>query len=201
MIPEGYKENALGHLVPIGSIEAIDLLRDELVQDLAERAAQLHKWMLEFKRAAMDDVREFVSLSAEKYDVQVGGLKGNLILNSFDGRVRVAIQVQERIAFDERIKIAKELVDHCIQKWMSGSTDINIRALVEHAFQVDKTGRINIGRVIGLTKLKIDDEDWKKAMEAIRDSLQVLGSTSYIRFYRRREDGEYTQIPLDLSAL
>ena len=55
--------------------------------------------------------------------------------------------------------------------------------------------------MLGLRRLDIQDADWKKAMEAITESVQVTGSKQYLRFYERNEQGEYVQIPLDVAAL
>jgi hypothetical protein len=38
-------------------------------------------------------------------------------------------------------------------------------------------------------------------MEAIADSLQVVGSKKLLRAYERQDDGSYASIPLDLAAL
>lgn len=198
-IPDGYRQNALGHLVPEDAIDPIDLARDELVTGLIEDALRLHENMKTFKHSAMETVESWLTDISEKYGATIGGERGNVRLTSFDGRYQVTIQVQDHLRFDERIKVAKALIDECIHKWVKdGMTEI--KALVEHAFQVDK-GHIDTGRVLSLTKLEIQDEDWQHAMEALKDSLQVRGTSKYIRFYRRIGDGEYKQIALDLPSL
>jgi hypothetical protein len=40
-----------------------------------------------------------------------------------------------------------------------------------------------------------------QAMEAIKESIRVVGTASYIRFYQRNELGEYDPISLDLAKL
>lgn len=200
-IPEGYMRNAQGHLVPVDMINDIDIARDDLVREIIGNAEQLREQMAVFKRSVMADLSAFVDLSAEKYGVKMGGKKGNTTFSSFDGRYKIRIDVSECISFDERLQIAKKLVDECIHKWAEGS-GAEIRALVEHAFQTDKEGRISVGRVLGLTRLKIDDEQWKSAMQAVHDSMQVAGTTTYMRIYRRIGDGEkYEQISMDFSRL
>jgi hypothetical protein len=66
---------------------------------------------------------------------------------------------------------------------------------------VDKAGKINTARVLGLRRLEIQDPDWQKAMQAITESIQISGSKQYLRFYERNDRGEYVQIPLDVAAL
>ncbi|SFK92979.1 Protein of unknown function [Nitrosomonas aestuarii] len=200
-VPHGYMRNAQGHLVPDELVPDIDKARDELVHEIIGNAERMRDQMAAFKETVMGDLRAFVDLSAEKYGVKMGGSKGNTTFASYDGRYKIRIDVSEYITFDERLQIAKELIDRCIHKWAQGS-GAEIRALVEHAFQTDKEGKISVGRVLGLTRLKIDDEQWQSAMKAVHDSMQVSGTTTYMRIYRRVGDSDqYEQLSLDFSKL
>jgi len=199
-IPEGYRQNANGDLVLIDNIKQIDLLRDELVVSIAARAREKSGELAEFKTSVMADVDAFVRTSAERFKAKLGGKKGNLTLMSFDGRFKVLVAQQDSITFDERLQVAKALIDKCIKKWSDGA-DANLLALVNDAFQVDKTGNVSIRRVLGLRSLEIDDRDWKKAMDAIAESVQVVGSKSYLRVYERTEAGDYLPISLDMAAV
>lgn len=200
-IPSGFMQDAQGRLVPEKAVAEIDKDRDALVREIVAKATELQQALAAFKASAMADVTAFVQLAGEKYEAKLGGLKGNLSLMTFDGHYRLQIAVADRIVFDERLQVAKALIDTCIHKWTAGS-GTEIRALVEHAFQTDKEGKINTGRILGLTRLSIDDEEWQNAMQAIRDSIQVTGSTRYMRLYQRIGEGDrYTQIPLDLASV
>lgn len=200
-IRDGYMQDAQGRLVPKGSIKDVDKARDQLVHEIVGKALTLREAMQGFRDDVMGDVAAFVQLSAEQYGAKVGGSKGNLTLTSYDGRFKVQRQVSETLIFDERLQAAKELIDECITEWTEGSRD-EIRALINDAFQVDQSGRINTGRVLSLRRLKITDERWQRAMQAVSDSLQVAGSKSYLRIYQRRPgDGKYEPISLDLAAL
>ncbi len=200
-VPNGYKRNALNYLVPVEKIPEIDLLRDDLVTRIIHNAHNLQTVMQHFKKSTLEDIEAFMTLAAEQYDVQYGGRKGNLTLTSYDGRYKLIIGVNDTLVFDERLHVAKQMVDECIHRWVSDSND-NIRALIEHAFQTDKQGNINTGRVLGLLKLKIDDVQWFEAMKALKDSIQVAASKSYLRLYERTGDeGRYEQIALDIAGL
>lgn len=201
VIPEGYLPNSKGHLVPIAAIEPVDMTRHELVSELIDKARDLQQQMLDFKLAVMGDIAAFIDLSAEKYDVEIGGKKGNVSLISFDGKFKIQRAIQENISFDERLQAAKELIDGCIHRWSEGSGP-ELKVLVDDAFQVDKEGQISTGRVLGLRRHNIDDADWLQAMDAIADSIQVTGSKSYVRFYERTgEDQKWQPITLDIAAL
>lgn len=199
-IPEGYMQDAQGRLVPKDMIKDVDKTRDQLVREIAGKALALREVMKGFFDDTMGDVAAFVQLSAEQYGAKVGGNKGNVTLTSFDGAFKVQRHMAEHLTFDERLQAAKELIDECITEWTEGSRD-ELKALILDAFQVDKEGRINTGRVLSLRRLKIDDERWGRAMQAVSDSLQVAGSKAYIRIYTRRGDGKYDPITLDLAAL
>ena len=200
-IPQGYLQDAKGRLVPLSLVSDVDRQRNELVLELIELAQNLQESMINVKLQAMADIQAFVELSAEKYDVKMGGHKGNITLTSFDGKYKVQVAVGEHIAFDERLQAAKKLIDECLTDWTGDSRD-EVKTIVMDAFQVDKEGGINTGRILALRRLSIDDERWHKAQEAIADSIQVVGSKTYIRFYERSgPDDKFVPIALDMAVL
>lgn len=199
--PKGFMQNAQGHLVPEKLVADIDKLRDQTVRSLVTRAEALSKALADFKLAAFSDISAFVQTSAEQYDVRLGGDKGNLTLYTYDGRYKLVRQVQENIKFDERLKAAKALIDECITTWSAGSSD-EIKVLVNDAFSVDKEGDVSTNRVLGLRRLAIKDEKWVRAMQAIGDSISVVGSRSYVRIYERVGDSDrYRAISLDVASV
>lgn len=200
-VPEGYRQDAQGRLVPESMIAPIDRTRDELVIELLKKAIATKQVLTAFKEQAMRDAEAFVTLSAEQYDVKLGGKKGNITLHSFDGHYKVQIAVAENIQFDERLQAAKALIDGCINEWAQNSRD-EIKVLVQDAFQTDKEGKISTGRVLGLRRLNITDDKWQRAMKAIGESVQVVGSKEYIRFYQRiGSSDKYEPISLDIASL
>jgi hypothetical protein len=200
-VPPGHRRDAKGRLVPEKLIKPIDRMRDDTVLQLITQAKHLHSVLARFKGNAFGELGAFLELSAMEYGAALGGEKGNVTLTSFDGRYQVRRQVQDSISFDERLQIAKALIDKCVLRWADGAND-NIRVLVLDAFQVDKENRVNIARIMGLKRLKIDDAEWASAMQAIHDSVQTLYSTMYLRFYERVGDTEkYQAISLDIASL
>ncbi|MBI4928158.1 MAG: DUF3164 family protein [Anaerolineae bacterium] len=200
MREDNYWKDSKGRLVPISMVSEIDQQRDQLVREVADAAKNLRESMQRYKLQAMGDVQAFVDLSAERYGVKLGGQKGNTTLVSFDGKYKIQVAITEHLSFDERLQAAKKLVDECLTDWTGDSRD-EIKTIVLDAFQVDKEGRINTGRILGLRRLPIDDERWLRAMAAIADSMQVVGSKTYLRIYERDALGKYQPITLDLAAL
>ena len=196
-VPDGYMQDTQGRLVPTEMVKEIDRTRDELVRDLVARAEPLRRDLAAYRTTAMDDIEAFIELSSERFGAKLGGSKGNVTLMSFDGEYKIMRAIDEYTVFDERLQVAKVLIDECIHEWAADSRP-EIRTLINDAFQVDKTGKVNTMRVLGLRRLDIQDTRWKKAMDAIGESLQTVGSKTYIRIYQRQSDGSYRQLPLDV---
>lgn len=196
----GYWQDANGNLVPEGKVKQIDQVRNQMVYDLCRMAEVESLALRTFKLSSMAEVAAFVALSLEQYGVRTGGEKGNVTLVSYDGKYKLVRQMQDKIVFGEQLMAAKALIDECVHEWAVNASD-NIKALVNHAFQTDKEGKINTGRVLSLRRLDIKDEKWQQAMQAIADSMQTASTKPYIRFYKRIDaTGEYLPINLDVAG-
>ncbi len=202
IVPEGYMINAAGNLIAKDNIKALDLIEDELVKDIIDEALQLQEQMRTLKSQWLEKIESFVDLAANEYGAKRQGKKGNLTLKTFDGTHSLAIKVQQNMAFDSKLDIAKLLVDECIHEW-SENADPKIKTLIESAFQTDKRGNINREKLFDLLRLDIDDEKWLKAMEALRDSIFHESSSTYFTVSRRQSDKEnrMIQLPMNLSSL
>lgn len=200
-IPDGYREDAQGRLIPESLVKDIDKARDELVLELVKRAQSLREMLIKFKALTFGDIEAFVDMSAEQYDVKLGGKKGNITLYSFDGKYKIQRAIQESISFDERLQSAKQLIDECLKSWSEGARP-ELMALVNDAFRVDQHGDIRTARILALRRLDIEDERWNKAMTAIGEACQVVGSKAYVRFYERVGDtNQYAPISLDIAGV
>lgn len=201
-IPEGYMKNSRGGFDPISTVKEIDKLRDQMVKEIVKKTLEESEKLAEIKKEFFKTIQAFVELSSEKYGLKFGGKKGNMTFMSYDGEYKVLVAVNENIIFDERLQIAKELIDQCIKDWSNGSCD-EIKALVQDAFYVGKSGNINKNRILGLRRLDIQDERWQQAMAAISDSIQVSDSKQYVRIYRRNPNDadKYDLVNLDISSL
>lgn len=196
-VPEGYKKDSMGRLVPIELVAEIDIVRDDLIIELVTKAEIKSQELADLRVNMLCDIEAFVELSGEKYGKKIGGQKGNITLTTYDGTYRIIRAIDEDFIFDERLQVAKALIDECIQDWQQGSRP-EIIALVNDAFQVDKTGKINTGRILGLRRLGIKDDRWQQAMTAISDSLKTIGSRTYVRFYKKDSTGKYRQIDISV---
>lgn len=200
-IPDGFMKNAQGHLVPEAQVREQDKLRDQVVTDLAMQAIHIHEALSAFKRKALADIADTIQIAADKWEVDLGGKKGNISLTSYNGEFKVQRVYAERITFTEELEAAKELFGRCLDRWTE-KADTNIRALIDRAFRPNKSGQIRTAELLGLLRLEIDDAEWKTAVEALQASINVSGSTVYVRVYKRVPDTDkYQLIPLDLASV
>ncbi|PPS21203.1 DUF3164 family protein [Brachyspira murdochii] len=196
-----FMKNAQGAFIPIENVKPVDKLRDDLVKNLMSKTKEVQKIIEDHRNICWEDIKAFLEISASEHNVKYGGEKGNITLLSYDGKYKVVIANQDYISFNEKLQIAKDLIDECIRKWAKGA-DKNLLALVNDAFKVDKQGKISTEKILGLRRLEINDFTWNEAMKAITESITVEDSKRYIRFYERRDkDGKYEHISLSPQSL
>lgn len=202
-MPDHMIEDSRGAWRPKSSIKPIDLLRDELVQRIATNAQFVNQMLTHFKQQTFVEIAAFVELSAAEYDVKLGGEKGNVTLTSYDGRFKVMRALHDSISFNEKIYAAKELIDECLRDW-TGRPGVpqGLVAIVNTAFKRNSNGEISVSRIMELRTYDIADDRWKNAMDIIADSINVLGTITYLRVLQRKgRTDKYELIPLDVAGV
>jgi hypothetical protein len=194
-------KDAKGRLCPLNTIHAVDLARHDLVTDRLTAAKALRAQLQAFKEQTFDDIEAFIELSAAEYDVKMGGAKGNLALVNHDETLKLRIAISDRITFDERLQVAKQLFDELIAEHSAGLDEV-IAVLIQEVFKVDKAGKVDARKVLDLRKYKVKHPKWEKAMQAINDSIKIMGSKSYIQMYERpTPNDDWGLVSLDLAKL
>lgn len=200
-IPEGYLKDAQGRLVPQEQVREQDKLRDAIVTDLVKDALAINQQLRTFKAKALADIADLIQIAADRWQVDLGGKKGNISLTSFNGQYKVQRTYAERITFTEELEAAKELFGQCLDRWTADAST-NVRALIDRAFRPNKSGQIRTAELLGLLRLEIDDAQWLQACDALRTSINILGATVYVRVYERVGESElYRNITLDLAGV
>lgn len=196
---KAYMADAKGALVPRELVKAQHVLEDETVRKIIFFARSLSEQIARFRGHTMTDLGEFDALLEQEYGGKRGGPKGNRTYQSFDGCLKVTVQVADFIDFGPELQIAKGLIDECLNEWSADSRP-EIQALVTRAFNTDKQGQVNRADVFMLLRLDIEDERWRRAQEAIRDAMRVTGSKEYVRFHERANPNDpWRPITVDLA--
>lgn len=194
-----FMTNAKGGLDPIGNVKAQYKLQDQTVRGCIAFALDLNAQLTRFRGHTAADLAALDNILAEKYDAKIGGAKGNRTYQTYDGLMKVQVQVSDQITFGPELQIAKSLIDECLTEWSADSRP-EIQSLVMRAFNTDKEGQVSRANIYMLTRLEIDDTRWKSAMAAIVDATTVTGSKEYVRFYRRATvKDEWQAITIDLA--
>jgi len=196
-----YMPDAKGNLTPVELIKPSDKLEDETVRKIMAYAGDLSKQIARFKGHSFEDLGSFEALLDQEYGTQKGGKKGNKTFMTYDGLKKVSVQVSDFLDFGPQLQVAKDLIDECLNEWASESRP-EIRAIVTRAFNTDKSGQINRSEIFMLMRLEIDDPRWKRAVEAIRDAMRIVGSKTYIRFYERETlEDTWKAVTIDLAKV
>lgn len=195
-----HMRDAKGRLVPLDTIKASDKLMDETVRKIVAFARPLAEQVARFRQHSFDDVDGLIEVMAQDYGVGLGGQKGNITLTTIDGCLKVQVAIGDNITFGPELQAAKALVDECLKDWTEGARS-ELRSLIDRAFQVDKEGKINRNELLGLRRLDIRDDRWVRAMQALSDSIRVIGSKRYVRVYTRpRPTDDWRAISIDLAT-
>jgi hypothetical protein len=200
--PGGYIADGKGRLVPASSIKAQHLLEDDMVRKVLGFACDLANQIRRFRAHVFADAAAFDQLLLDEYGQQKRGLrgKGNVTYSSLDGLLKFQVQIADHLDFGPELQAAREIFRACIADWSAGARE-ELRALVDDAFQADQAGKVSRDAIFRLLRMEFEDERWKQGQRAIKDSIRVVGSKSYCRFYYRdRPDGDWQAVPIDLAA-
>lgn len=194
-----YMTDAKGAFVPLETIKPAHKLEDEVVRRIMRFADELSAQIGRFRGHTMTDLGELDALLAQEHGLTKGGPKGNRTYQTFDGLMKVTVQVADYVDFGPQLQIAKRLLDECLTEWSADSRP-EIRAVITRAFNTDKEGQVNRSEIFMLLRLDIEDPRWQEAMRAIREAMRVTGSKEYIRFYRRaRVTDRWDAVTIDLA--
>lgn len=195
-----YLRDTKSNLVPFALVKPEDLLMDELVRSKLAIASWLSAALSAFKQHAFEEIAGFQELLAQQHGTTIGGRRGNITLTSYDGCAKIQLAVADLIQPGPELQVAKQLIDECLREWSADSRD-EIRALVDRVFDVDKEGQISLSGLLQLLRVPITDARWLRGMQAIRDSMRVIGSRSYVRFYTRSTaNGPWQAVTLGLAS-
>ena len=200
-VPRGYWRDAKGNLVHERNVRPVDRDMDEVVRRIHGFGAPLSEQMWRFRNYATSDIAGFVERIVERYGGRLRGRKGNLQLTTFDGCRRVNLAQADRIAVGPEIVAAQALVEACVERWASRS-DLKLRSLVDQAFVAGADGTVSVANLLRLRRVEIDDDEWRRAQDAIADALRPAGKAEYIRLYRRDTPAEeWEPVPLHLATV
>ena len=201
---KGFWRNKRGEYVHPEMVLVDKQLEDEVVRKLTYEAETMHLLLKNFKIAAFAECYAFVDLLRQEYnmDRMKASKQGSITLKTFDGTMKVQIQVAKLITFDQKLTLAKEKIDEYLAE-KTAHADAEIQTLITRAFDV-KNGKVDVKQIIGLKQYPIRHPKWLAAMKMIDDATEIAGTKSYIRFKKRdggRIDAQLSTIVLDFASV
>lgn len=196
-----FMHTADGGLALVSKIKPQDLLQDEMVRKVFGFALPLSGFIARFVQHTFNDADALVELLDQQYGVKRGGTKGNLTFTTIDNLMKVEVSKAKIIEFGAPLAQAKALLDECVADWSSSDTvDDNLKALLTRAFNIENGGLVNRSALFSLLRFEINDERWKRAMQAIQDAIEVKGTKRYVRLYMRATTDEaWVSVSLDAA--
>ena len=182
-------------------VKPTDKIEDQTVRSIIKFARTLSAQVTRFRLHTMADLSTLDNMLAEKFGfVKTGNKgKGNRTYMTFDGLMKVTVQVAEFMDFGPELQVAKGLVDQCLTEWSAESRP-EVQTIITRAFNTDQEGKVSRTAVLMLLRLDIKDERWSCAMDAIRSAERPRSSKEYVRFaVRESQDDEFTSISIDLA--
>lgn len=199
-VPAGFAVNAKRHMIPAELVRDADRLENDVVRRIMAFGLDLANQIARFRAHVFDDLATFLDLLGEQYGRSKTAGKGGYSCTSYDGRLKVQVQVQDRITFGPELQVARELVNECLADWAQDSQP-EARAIIQDAFSVDKRGSVNREAVFRMRRLQIDDERWRRAQQAVADSIRTEGAKAHVRLYMRSTpEAKWTLVPVNIAA-
>jgi hypothetical protein len=198
--PAGFRVDEEGNFIRKEGIKQYELDRDSLVNELVLECAVIADELQALRHSLKTKIQSYVNDMFKEYDKKLGGKKGNVTLLSFDKKLKVERSIQQRETTNERILIAKNLVDECLKKWAKGANK-NLQVVVQRHFKTDGKGSYNVKLLKQLLgyKMPSQDDDWDNAMLELACCIEQDQTAIYYRAYYRDESGNYNNIPLDIA--
>lgn len=193
-----------GQQIPYNRTTPNERMKERLAYKLLTEAETINQRLISFKELISEVVEEVIEAARKENAVKLEG-KGNYTWYNFNRTIKIEVNVQEAIKFDElTIESAREKLMDLIRTNISG--DDFIISIVEDAFQTSR-GKLDPRKILGLRKHteRINNKElkkeWESVMKLIDKSISRPTSKSYFKVWKLDEEGKYQGVELNFSAL
>ncbi len=190
-----------GNQVQFSRLSQTEKLSERVAGKILQESIKLHNALSEFKEYIARASQEVYEMYYKERSLTPDG-KGNYTFYNFDRTIKVEININERIEFDEiGITAAKQLFDEFMSEQISTKLDI-IKQLILDAFST-RNGKLDAKRIMNLIryKIKINDPKFARAIEMLEQSIRKPSSRQYFRVFQRQPGGEWEHIDLNFSSI
>jgi hypothetical protein len=189
-----------GHIAD-ANVKAQDKLQDETVRKIMGYAQPLSEQVSRFKGHTIADLSNLDAIHDQQYGFVRRGNKGkgNRTYMTINRLMKVEVNIADQFTYGPELQVARGLVDECLTEWSIDARE-ELQSIISGAFDTDKEGKISRTRICSLLSLDIDDDRWRRAMDAIRDAQRIVGSKEYVRFFKRqRVEDEFQAVTIAMA--
>lgn len=199
--------NHRGEVIPVRYIPALEIEEDKIAEKLINEAQKVSNKLKELKQKAFDMADAFyakkrdekLNAKTQKEGSEKKQPKGNYTITSFDKSLKIEVNINDVIEFDDDINLAQEKIAEFLDN-LTQDAHKDLRVIVMNAFRTRK-GKLDKGRVLELQNYKIEHPVWLEAMELIKSSIETNRTRRYMKMWIRDENGKYNEIPLSFPAI
>ena len=193
-----------GNQIPIKYLKPYEKTREKKVQAIFTRWT---KTRAAVEKCMADCINDLVELQGERAKLPNGdiGAKGNFSVSSFDGLINVQIKQSYNIRLDERSERARDMMLAYAESMIGKVQDIAgvdvqfMRRMIESTFKPTSTGQLSVGKVFDLLKYTVNDPNWIKAQNILRDSMESERSKAYL-IVAKKPDRQHDAETIRLDA-
>lgn len=193
-----------GAAIPANRVTKAEKFKESAASRLAKKAIALSDKLAEYKTEISNTCAEVIEIVRKENEIKSNS-KGNFTWYNFDQSIKVEVNINEAIRFDEvLIDGAKQKLLHIIEN--NVQAEDFIKSIIVDAFQTTN-GRLDTKRVLGLkrhtTRIsnKVVRAEWDEAMSLIDKSITRPESKSYYRISIKNSEGKFENVDLNFSSV
>lgn len=198
---DGTWTNESGISIPYNRTTKLERIIESGFGKVLKKAVHANKYLTELK----EDLRKLcdeIYIEAMVENDSKSELKGNFTKYNFDRSIKVEVDIQDRIEFDDlTIEACKQKFDEFLSDKVTAKNEF-IKELVLDAFST-RTNKLDVKKVMSLFRYesKIKDPRFQEALALLKKSIRRPSSKSYYRISVRNESGGYDAVKLNFSSI
>ena len=192
-----------GMAIPVNRLTKSEKLKEKYAGKIIKDAIRLHEQLKKLKAYIVEASRHVLEEVMKETGTDLKeGYKGNFTWYNFDRSIKIEINVNTPIEFDDMlIEAAKEKFKEFLNNNIT-TENAFVKELILDAFETRK-GKLDVKRVLNLTRYrdKVNDPLFSEAVDLINKAIRQRKSKMYIRLFAKDEEGKYQQIDLNFSSI
>lgn len=190
-----------GNLVQTARLSKTERLMERAAGAILKESIRLHNDLARHKNNISTLCQEVYETYFRERNLEPNG-KGNFTFYNFDRTIKIEVEVNDRIEFDEMgINASKQLLDEFLMENVTTKEDI-IRQLIIDAFSTSR-GKLDNKKIMNLIRYrtKVKNAKFAKAIDFLEQSIRKPDSRVYFRVWQREPGGKFESIDLNFSSI